>query len=104
VDRALAPNLRVLFRKPGFFITDVRFVIMLDGHVVYDGGFLEGVDLYLPVATGPHVVSTRIDLGMIARSREYPIHVPPGQAFSLELEYSRFWGNFTKKPKLVAHA
>jgi hypothetical protein len=103
VDRALAPSLRVFFRKPGFFFTDVRFAIMLDGIVVYDGGFLEGVELYLPVATGPHVVSTRIDLGVISRTREYPVFVPPGQAFTLELEYSRFWGNFTKKATLVAH-
>lgn len=103
MDRGLAPNLRIVFPKPGFFLADVRLIITCDGHVVYDGSFTSGVELFLPVTAGPHLITTRIDLGGIGRGREYPIAIPPGQAFSLELEYSRFWGNFAKKPRLVAH-
>lgn len=104
MDRALAPNLRIRFPKPGFFVTDVRLVLTLNGHVIYDGSFMGGLDLTVPVAVGRHVLATRIDLGGLARTREYTLDVTPGHAFSIELAYSRFWGNFKKGAALVRHA
>jgi hypothetical protein len=102
MDRALAPVLRIVFPKPGFFLVDVRMTIGLDGGIVYDGGFLGGVDVSGAVAPGMHTVTTRIDIGGFARERVYPVTVPPGRGLTVELAYSRFWGNFTKTPKLTA--
>ncbi len=101
MDRALAPVLRITFPKPGFFLVDVRVTIALDGAPVYDGSFLGGVDLSGAVAPGMHTVTVRIHLEPFVRERVYAVEVPPGRGVTCELEYSRFWGNFTKKPKLI---
>ena len=98
-----APNLRITFPPPGFFLVDARFTVTLDGHPVYDGSFKQGFDGMFPVAPGYHEIATRIDMGGIARSRSYPIVISPGRGYSLLLEYSRFWGNFASKPKLIEH-
>jgi hypothetical protein len=103
VDRSLAPQLRIAFPPPGFFLADARLVILLNAHVVYAGSFKQGVELSIPVAPGEHVVSTRIEIDALTRTRDYPITIPPGEAFSVILSYSRFWGNFTKKPTVLAH-
>ncbi len=88
--------LRITFPPPGFFIVDVRLQLHLDGNVIYDGGFKQGVELELPVSAGRHVLTTTIDLGAIRRRREYSADVIAGQARSVVLRYSRFWGNFTR--------
>jgi hypothetical protein len=93
--------LRIVFPKPGFFLTDVRTIVMLDGGVVYDGSFLGGIDISGGVAPGIHTVTTRIELGVFARERSYAVEVPTGRSVTLHLEYSRFWGNFSKSPKIV---
>lgn len=60
MDRSLAPNLRVWFPPPGFFIAD-------------------------------------------ARSKDYALVVAPGRGCSVQLVYSRFWGNFASAPKVTHH-
>ncbi len=94
--------LRIVFPKPGFFLTDVRLTITLDGGVVYDGGFLGGVDVAGQVAPGVHTITTRLDLGIVARERIYTVEVPSGRAVIVTLDYSRFWGNFTKTPTITS--
>ncbi|MBX3185521.1 MAG: hypothetical protein KF819_00845 [Labilithrix sp.] len=103
MDRGLAPNLRIAFPPPGFFLADARLVITVDGASVYDGSFKQGVDLLVPVAPGVHAVETLIDVGGITRRRHYSVTVSPGRGVTLALAYSRFWGNFASKPKLVEH-
>ena len=103
MNQALPPNLRITIPPPGFFIVDVRLVIAIDGYPVYDGSFKHGVDLAFPVAPGRHQITVQIDMGGISRNRAYPIDVVPGRGYSLLLEYSRLWGNFASKPKIVEH-
>ena len=91
------PDLRVLFPQPGFFITDVRLQLSVNGQVVYDGSFKAGADVTVPVAPGRHTIASRIELTpAIARTREWPIDVGDAPA-TATLEYSRFWGNFKKR-------
>lgn len=98
------PRLRIHFPKPGFFLTDVRCEIHLNGNVVYDGGFLEGFDIAGDVAEGRHRIRTLIHLGPVARTKEVDVIVPGHAGLDVELRYSRFWGNFTSKPTLrVVH-
>ena len=97
------PNLRITFPVPGFFLVDARLVVSIDGYPIYDGSFKWGFDGMFPVAPGAHVIATHIDMGGIARSRTYAITIIPGRGYSLSLEYSRFWGNFASKPKLLEH-
>ena len=89
-------QLRVVFPKPGFFLTDVRLVVAVDGLAVYDGSFTGGVDLVHPVAPGPHRVATVIDIGITRRHRQYDVVVPE-TGLVVQLAYSRFWGNFKKR-------
>lgn len=103
MDRALAPNLRIAFAPPGFFLNDAGLSITLDGYTVYSGSFTRGFELMFPVAPGVHLVTTCIDIGLVRRTREYHVPVTAGRAFSVVLDYSRFWGNFTKKPQFIAH-
>lgn len=102
MDRALSPVLRITWPRPGFFLNDCRFVILLDRYVVYDGSFLSGMDMTFPVQSGWHTVDTQIHLGPITRSKNYSVEVPPGRGVTLLLEYSRLWGNFVSKPKIFA--
>lgn len=101
MDRSLSPQLRITLPKPGFFIVDGRLVVLLDQQVVYDGSFLSGMDLSFAVQPGWHTVVPRIEMGALSRSKNYSVHVPPGPGVTLVLEYSRFWGNFASKPKIV---
>lgn len=104
MDRSYAPQLQITFPRPGFYVTDVRMTVLLDGQVVYDGSFLSGIDLTVPVQPGAHRVTTKIDVGGLGifRTREYDVTVPPGRGTTLHLEYSRFWGNFSRRPRVVA--
>lgn len=102
MDRGLAPVLRIVFPRPGFFLTDVRTIITIDGGVVYDGSFVGGIDIAGATSPGAHTVTTRLELGIAARTRSYTVDVPAGRGVTLELEYSRFWGNFTKTPRVAA--
>ena len=40
-------------------------------------------------------------MGGIRRNRVYPIALSANRGYTLVLEYSRFWGNFAKTPKLI---
>lgn len=97
------PQLRVLLEKPGFFLVDARLVITIDGQPIYDGSFQSGMDVCVPVIAGwRRVVASMEVLGTgIWRSRDYSIDFSSGRSMTLVLEYSRFWGNFANKPKLV---
>lgn len=97
------PQLRIVLPRPGFFIADARLVVTIDGHPVHDGSFLTGMDVCVPVMPGFRRVGTAMELlgTGIWRSREYPIDLSSGRSTTLVLEYSRFWGNFAKTPKLV---
>jgi hypothetical protein len=102
MDRPPPPRLSIVFPKPGFFLADVRTVVTLDGSPIYDGSFTRGFALVHPILPGPHTIGTQIFLGLagLARSRRYMVDVKPGLGLNVELSYSRFWGNFTKAPKL----
>jgi hypothetical protein len=96
--------LRVVFPDPGFFIGDTFLAVALDGNFIHRGSFLGGFDRIEQVTCGPHTLTTRLELGPIARTREYRFSLdaaadyraePP--RFQAHLEYSRFWGNFSRK-------
>jgi len=95
------PNLRITFPPPGFFLVDARFVVTIDGHPAHDGSFKQGLDRVFSVAPGYHQITVHIEMGGITRNRVYPIALSANQGYLLILEYSRFWGNFAKTPKLV---
>jgi hypothetical protein len=90
-------SLRITFAKPGFFITDARIVLLVDGQAIHDGSFLAGIDLRVPVAPGPHRLESVIDIGLARRRRAWDVIAP----CEVEIEYSRFWGNFSKKARVT---
>lgn len=92
-------TLRVLFPRPGFFLSDIALGFWLDGQPVFSGGFLSGVDLPLPAAPGLHRLDALIDIGLMKRRRTWEIDVPPGGC-EVVIRYSRFWGNFAKQLEL----
>jgi len=93
--------LRVVHPTPGFFLTDARLTVALDGYVIFDGSFRAGFEVGGPITPGPHVLSTRIEMDVLTRAREYRFEIPHGTsdaaAWIATLDYSRLWGNFTKK-------
>jgi hypothetical protein len=93
-------RLHVRFLPPGFFLTDVRVVLQLDGTTIYDGGFLAGIDLRVPVSPGDHRLESVIDLGLAKRRRSWDVVVRDSDC-DVVLEYSRMWGNFTKNPRMT---
>jgi len=88
-------TLRIVFPPPGLFITDVRMTLALDGQPVYDGSFRSGMDVSVEVAPGAHRLESRIELGPAARTRAWDIDVDAEQV-TVQIAYSRFWGNFKK--------
>lgn len=100
--------LRILFERSGDFVEDVPLTVTFDGQIVHQGGFMGGFDWTEQVPTGPHVITTRIELGPIARTKKYrfTLHGPADYRtapdhYEARLVYSRLWGNFTRKLKLV---
>jgi hypothetical protein len=94
-------TLRVVFPKPGFFLTDVRVSLTLDGAAIYDGGFLAGIDVSVDTSPGPHRIESIINIGIAKRRRAWDVDVPAGGC-DVAIEYSRVWGNFTKRPRVAA--
>ncbi len=65
-----------------------------------DGGFLQGFDVRFPVHPGRCTVDVRLEMGPIARTRQYALDAAAGEALEVRLEYSRMWGNFTASPRI----
>jgi hypothetical protein len=93
--------MRIAFPKPGFFLVDVRVAIHVNGWSAYDGGFLQGFDVRFPAVPGPCVIDVLLDAGLVKRSRQYTVEARAGYAVEVWLEYSRFWGSFTKEPRVA---
>lgn len=93
-------SLRVMLPPQRFYVVDVRVVLMVDGVFGFAGSFKQGFDVNLPAVPGPHVLTAVIELDAFRRTRDYAIVVPAG-GLALQLEYSRFWGNFKKAPVVV---
>ena len=98
--------LQVVQPRTGFFLFDVQLHVTLDGQPFYFGSFTSGFDVTVEVATGRHVLQTIIDPGGIGRQRLYEITIPAPESalyrgerprVVAKLDYSRFWGNFSKK-------
>ncbi len=87
---------RLVFPRPGFFLNDVRALLTLDGALVYDGGFLAGIDVVVEATPGPHKLESVLDLGLFKRRRAWDVEVP-ATGCDVGIVYSRFWGNFSKK-------
>lgn len=87
------PRVAIVFPKPGFFLTDVRVEVRLDGETIYDGGFMEGFRAETDAAPGTHRVETFIHLGLMARKKMYRLAVG-NRPVEAVLQYSRIWGNF----------
>jgi len=92
-------RLRVVFPKPGFFLTDTTVQVDVDGRNVFQGSFKAGFELVVPVEPGAHRIDTRILLPPFSRKREFSVDVAATEVLTVELSYSRFWGNFDKSPK-----
>jgi hypothetical protein len=96
--------LRVVFEKPGWFLNDPRVVVRLDESTLHDGSFTSGFERTVEVAPGPHRLTTAIHVGGFQRKRAYELVLGGEGAYRegtgrwvARLDYSRFWGNFTKK-------
>jgi len=89
-------HLRVTFARPSFYVSDIAFVLTLDGAPIFGGGFLSGVDVTVPVAPGRHLLTSSLDLAIVKRTRTWQVDVPAG-GLAVELVYSRMWGNFKKR-------
>ena len=97
-----AVHLRIRFRPPGFFLGDARVVVSIGDRTLYDGSMLYGFDIDAVVSEGERELVTRIAVGNFGRTRRYslPRVEDPyrGDAhLAVELRYSRFWGNFTRR-------
>ena len=97
VYSAPAPRLRLVFPKPGFFLFDVPVRLLINGHPVFQGGFMQGILVEVPMVEGTHYVDATIS-GPVDRNKRYAIEVRPGCVTEVELSYSRMWGNFTGAP------
>ncbi len=93
--------MRIAFPKPGFFLVDVRVTVHVNGWCAYDGGFLQGFDVRFPATPGPCAIETRLDAGLVTRSRRYAVEARAGHCVEVWLAYSRFWGNFTAEPRIA---
>ena len=88
--------LHVVWPSPTLMLPMGSVLIWVDGLPAWRAPFERGVDLTVPVAPGRHRVDVRIDVeGLFARNRSYDVEVTGPSR--LELDYSRFWGNFSKK-------
>ncbi len=92
---------------PLSFIADTRLEVLLDQSVVHDGSFASGFRASLSVPPGPHVIETRIHVGVVSRRRRYEFELPvvglrdSASSWNALLDYSRLWGNFTKRLALT---
>jgi hypothetical protein len=97
--------LRVVHPTPGFFLTDARLTVCLDGYAIYDGSFRSGFDVGGPISPGPHLLTTRLDVDLFSRSREYRFDIAADATspatWVATLDYSRLWGNFARKLALM---
>jgi hypothetical protein len=89
-------TLRVVFHRPGFFVSDIALGLWLDGQPIFQGGFLSGVDVSWPAASGHHRLDAMLDLGILKRRRTWDVDVPVAGC-DVTIRYSRLWGNFSKK-------
>lgn len=96
-------GIHILFFKPRFFLADVQLVLLLDGATIYAGSFIAGVDMTSPAAPGQHRLESRLELPFMTRRRSWDIAVSPSGC-EVVLEYSRFWGNFTKRVRTATLA
>jgi hypothetical protein len=103
---ATSALLEVMQPPAGWFLIDTQLQVLLDGRPLYYGSFASGFAVTVEVAIGPHVLETTIDPGGIGRRRRYdlvvtaPVESAQGgerQRLVAKLDYSRFWGNFSKK-------
>lgn len=72
---------------------------MVNGAPVYQGGFMQGILVDVPMMEGQHWVDAVIS-GPVDRTKRYSVTVRPGCVTQVELAYSRMWGNFTGSPKI----
>ncbi|MEI8254108.1 MAG: hypothetical protein WCJ30_00380 [Deltaproteobacteria bacterium] len=92
---------------PLAFIADTRLEVLLDERAVHDGSFAAGFRVSLSLPPGGHVIETRIHVGVVSRRRQYEFELPvvglrdSATAWNIRLDYSRIWGNFTKKLALT---
>ncbi|MCA9626654.1 MAG: hypothetical protein KC766_03260 [Myxococcales bacterium] len=87
------------FEKPSFMLPGSNLVVTLDGQQVFCGDFTTGFETTLDVPPGAHLVTTQIQLGIV-RNRTVEVTLEAGRHTVIILQYSRFWGNFTKKPQV----
>lgn len=87
--------LRVVFPRPGFFISEIALSLWLDGQPIFQGGFLSGVDVTPAAAVGRHRLDAMLDLGIVKRRRTWEVDVP-AEGCAVTIRYSRLWGNFSK--------
>lgn len=89
----------IRFVKPRFFLPGSGLQVSLNTQLVFEGDFTDGFEQTLDFAPGTHQINTRIDLGIV-RTRSVVVPIEAGRHTVIVLEYSRFWGNFTKKPRI----
>lgn len=94
--------LRVRFDDPGWFASDPRLRIEVDGQTIYDGSFRGGVRASVQLTPGTHELEAAIFvLPGLARGERYSIEAPPEDyrhgAVELEarLVYSTMRGSFS---------
>jgi hypothetical protein len=70
--------------------------VLLNRQPIYDGGFLSGFEVDLEVPAGSHALVSQIHLPPFTRTREFVVEVGANELVTVELAYSRLWGNFKK--------
>jgi hypothetical protein len=92
----LPAALHVVWPRPTLVIPMGSVLVWVDGQPAWRGPFEQGIDVTVPLAPGRHRVDVRIDVeGLFARNRSYEVDV--AGPLRLDLHYSRFWGNFSRK-------
>ena len=87
-------RLRLLFRKPSWFIADAEVTVEFDGTELHKGSFKAGFDLDVAAARGAHEVSITLRAWPAVRRRDYVVEVGDAPAYVAEVEYSRLRGTF----------
>jgi hypothetical protein len=96
------PPIHVWFRCPLLLIGGAPVLLLLDGTLIFRGGFRD-VDVTVPATAGPHHLEAVIDLGIIQRRRSWQVTVPP-EGCDVVLAYSRFWGSFRERVRVEPYS
>lgn len=101
--RARAPRkdtVRVRFHCEGvWMLFDAPVSLRLDGDPIGEGSVKKGFDILVRTTPGEHDVE--VVHGAVMGNPRHDLEFEDGGYYEVELAYSRTWGNYATRPKVV---